>query len=273
MNQLRPRTPALHQSPWAVPTVSALADAVPHPAGPAARRWAVQVLAGPAATYRQLGTTALAALPPNSTLYNTGAAASATARERPTLGFGAEVQLRRVLNGRWAVSAGLGYHEYATILNSNNLPVTTRTNYPYGTGPTIADSTAAARSFRLRDTYRFLTIPVRFSYQLGAGGPRLRFGVLAGADAAWYLGGATAEGSACGCETRTWGPTDSPYRPLSLALSLGLDVRYRLAPRWELLAQPTATYFLTSLARPALGFVPRHLLGGGALLGVSYELR
>lgn len=246
-------------------------DTLPRLVPAPVRRWAVQVLAGPALTYRRLGAPAGAAPPRVASLFDrTGAAAAVATLERPAVGFGAQVQVRRELTGRWALSTGLGYHEYATSLALTTVVATG--GFPVNASvPPRNDSTTTR--FRLRDTYRFLTVPVRLGYQLGAGGRHLRIGVLAGADVAFYLGGATTEGSACGCATQPWGRTGSPYRPLSLALSLGADLRYQLGPRWELLAQPTATYFLTSLARPVSGYAPRHLLGGSTLLGFSYGLR
>lgn len=243
-----------------------------------ARRWTVQLLAGPALTYRRLGAAGGTAGPTGGAsptanfLDRTGAAVSVPALERPAAGFGAQVQVRRELSGRWALSTGLGYHEYATALALTTVAVTAGTTPPFPTSlPSNNDSSAAG--YHLRDTYRFLTVPARFSYRLGTGGRHFGFGLLAGADVALYLGGATTEGSTCGCATQPWGRTGSPYRPFSLALSLGADLRYRLAPRWELLAQPTATYFPASLARPVSGFVPRYLLGGSTLLGFSYGLR
>jgi hypothetical protein len=97
-------------------------------------------------------------------------------------------------------------------------------------------------------------------------------GLLGGFDAAIYLGGTSTEGSPCACQTQTWGASGSPYRSLSLAASLGAEVHYRLAGPWQLLAQPTASYLLTPLAKPVSGYSIRHLFGATALLGVSYDL-
>ncbi|WP_210517508.1 hypothetical protein [Hymenobacter terricola] len=268
------RPVALRQLPWATPLVQAVADTAPHlPAADA--RWSLQVLAGPAVTYRLLGSTLLAgrSAAANLAFYDqSGASTSIPAQEQAAIGYGAQVQVRRALSGRWAVSTGLGYYEYATSLNLKTVALPAGSSPIFTNVGTILHDSGQVRTVHLRDTYRFLTVPVRFSYQLGAGGRHLRLGLLAGADMAWYLGGATTEGSACGCETHAWGLSGSPYRPLSLALNLGVDLRYRLAPRWELLAQPSATFFLTSLARPNTGFEPRYLLGGSTLLGVSYGL-
>ena len=250
----------------------------------AASRWALQLVAGPALTYRQLGTSQLDVASPTPTAVpgvrsnlfsNNGERVSVNSLERPAAGFGAQVQVRRVLNGRWAVSTGLGYQEYATSLAITTVTVPTSAVPPFvgssspGTAAPVATQT---RSYHLRNSYRFLTVPVRLSYQLGPGG-RFRAALLAGADVAVYLGGATADRSSCGCETQAWSATNSPYRSLNAALSLGLDLRYRLAPRWDLLAQPSGTYFLTTLDKPAAGLDTRYLLGTGALFGVSYGLR
>ena len=275
-SRLQPRSVALLQAPWATPTVPAPTDTLPRPARAVASRWAVQVLAGPALTYRRLGSNGGSAAPaaPVNFYDQAGDRTSVAAQERPTVGFGVQVQVQRVLNGRWTLSTGLGYQEYTTRLALQTVPTSAAApnSFPMSAPPHIIDSTQI-RSTNLRDAYRFATVPVRVGYWLGRGGRHFRFGLLGGADAALYLGGATTEGSTCGCTSQTWGPTGSPYRPFSLSLSAGLDLRYRLGPRWELLAQPTGTYFLTPLARPASGFAPRYLLGGGTLLGISYGLR
>jgi hypothetical protein len=76
-----------------------------------------------------------------------------------------------------------------------------------------------------------------------------------------------------GTAPRAWDISGSPYRSLNAAVSAGIDVRYRLVPGLEILVQPTATYFLTSLPRTYSGLVPRYLFGAGALFGLSYEFR
>ena len=186
-------------------------------------------------------------------------------REVPAAGVGAEVQVRRQLTGRWGFGAGLGYKVYAT---AQTVTITTwrRTTY---TQQNIRPDSMEVSTTHPRDTYRFLTVPLRLSYQLGAGSPRWRYGLLAGAELAIYLGGTTTEGGS----RKQWGSSGSLYRALNLALSLGAEVRYRLAPRWELLAQPNATIFLNSLARPASGYVVRYPVAAGGLVGVAYGLR
>ena len=116
-----------------------------------------------------------------------------------------------------------------------------------------------------------MTIPLHLGYSRALSG-RWRVGVLAGAEAAIYVGGRTSEGSACACQTQAWGPGTSPYRRLSLGLSLGMEARYRLNGRWELLAQPMGTYLLTPLNKLVTTNSERHLLGATALLGAAWNL-
>ena len=232
-----------------------------------ARHWALLVLAGPARTHRRLGSsTPDEMLAPTSSagvgLPTTRPDSSSTTRrlaqqERQSTGAGVQVQASRVLNGRWTISAGLGYQEYASTV---------------ATTETSADRfmVASTSTITHRDTYHFLTVPVQAHYALGQVGKRLRYGVVAGVEAAIYLFGSNLQLNG---SVRDWNASTSPYRLLNLALSTGLDVRYRLAPRLEVVAQPTATYFLNPLARPASGLPPRYLWGGSALLGLSYHLR
>lgn len=228
-------------------------------------RWAVQVLAGPALTYRQLNSPAalFASLPARSL-----AAANVAELEHPALSGGAQVQVRRTLTEHWWLSAGLGYAEYATrlALRQVSAPVSTRSqpaNY-------YSLDSATTRIYR-RDTYRFVTVPLRVGYAWPLA-PRWRAGLLAGADVAVYAGGRSTEGSACACQTQPWGFANNPYRRVSVGLSLGAEARYRLNGRWELLAQPTATYLLNSLSPTTSAYARRHLLGGTALLGAAYTL-
>jgi hypothetical protein len=169
------------------------------------------------------------------------------------------------------VSAGVGYTEYATRLAVRLVP-----NSSLAPSNMIPDSSnrsapGARTSIYQRDTYRFLTVPLRASYTWTTG-TRWRVGLLGGADAAIYLGGTSTEGSPCACQTQTWGASGSPYRKVSLGLSVGAEVRYRMGERWEVLAQPVGTYLLMPLARPGINYPARYLFGGSALLGVSYDL-
>ncbi|MBH8570951.1 hypothetical protein KB206_18815 [Microvirga sp. STS02] len=234
---------------------------------PFASRWAVQVVAGPAITYRNLNTaTNLAAsvTSPPTIVYipNNNTATPVATLERPALGSAVQVAVRRTLGGHWSLSAGLGYAEYASALALQQV---------YSTTSAVANSpTPDSTGIHRRDTYRFVTVPVRVGYGWTLSG-RWRVGLLAGAEAAVYVGGSSTEGSACACQSQTWGFSGSPYRRYSLGASLGAEARYRLSERWELLAQPTATYLFTPLANYT-PYYQRHLFGGAALLGVSFNL-
>ena len=241
---------------------------------PFASRWAVQVVAGPALTYRSLnqaaGTGASASTSP-PIFFNPANSTTAPVAtlERPALGSAAQVTVRRTLGGHWSLSAGLGYAEYASALALQQVrPASTRILAIY-----LDMDSSSSTSIHRRDTYRFVTVPVRVGYDWTLSG-RWRVGLLAGAEAAVYVGGSSTEGSSCACQSQTWGFSGSPYRRLSLGASMGAEVRYRLGAdgRWELLAQPTATYLLTPLAPATTAYYQRHLLGGAALLGVSFNL-
>lgn len=250
-------------------------------------RWAVQFVAGPGLTYRHLGSsplsyTTLTTLAPAPTSPATSSGnirpvvvstttTSSSGLERPALGYGAQLSVRRTLTPHWTLSAGLGYAEYATqlALRQVNASQITRSNYDFAFLDSL--SRTDGTTIRQRDTYRFLTVPLRAGYAWTTG-PRWQVGLLGGIDAAIYLGGTTTEGSACACQPQAWRASGSPYRSLSLAASLGAEVRYRLAGPWQLLAQPTASYLLTPLAKPVSGYSIRHLFGATALLGVSYDL-
>ena len=269
-----PQVATLLRQPCPAPVRLARADTLPPRPLATVRRWAVQVVAGPALSARTLGAEQrFYPAIPNSNSYppaNNSArnilSVSSPENEQAATGFGAEGQLHRQLNGRWSLGTGLGYHAFAT-----SQPVNVRV--VYGSPYASTNRTDSVGTMSVRDTYHFLTVPLRVGYQLGSGRARLRYGLRAGADLAIYLGGHSTEGSAYGATSRSWGANGSPYRPLSLALSLGAEVRYQLAPSWELLAQPTLTHFVTSVARPSSGYVPRYPLAATALVGVAYWLR
>ena len=229
------------------------------------RRWAVQVLAGPALTYRVLGTRAvLATAPPlysPGVISNSNTPADLAQLERPALGGGVQANLQYTLTKRWDLRAGLGYSEFATRLALQQMRPTAFSRSP--------DSTT---SIHRRDTYRFLTVPVRLGYGRNLSA-RWRVSLLGGLDASFYLGGTSTEGSACACQPRTWGPSGSPYQAFSVGASLGGEVRYRLNERWALLAQPTGTYLLTPLNKVSTNYYERHLFGASALLGAAWDLR
>ena len=226
-------------------TLRATADSV-RPARPV-RRWSLLLVAGPTLSYRTLG------LAPTLAVGQPDFARL----ERPALGFGAQVQVRRVLSGRWALAVGLGYHEYATRL-------------------ALSRKDSAYASVHQRDTYRLLTVPVQLSYALGVPHGRLSWALLAGLEPGWYQGGRSTEGSTCSCQQQAYSSAASPYRSLSLAFSLGLDVRYRLGSagsRWQWLVQPTGRYVATPFVRSdAVGFTRRQPVSLGLLTGFSWDL-
>jgi hypothetical protein len=236
-------------APAAPATLVARPDSTLPPPLPPGRRWALLVLAGPTLSYRTLGTApTLAAGHPDFARL-----------ERPAVGLGAQVQVRRVLSGRWALAVGLGYHEYATRLALS-----------------VKDSSGYT-AVRQRDTYRLLTVPVQLGYALGAPSGRLSKALLLGLEPGWYLGGRSTEGSGCGCEQQAYSSAGgSPYRPLTVAFSLGLDVRLRLGgtgSRWQWLVQPTGRYVATPFVRAdAVGFTQRQPFSLGLLTGFSWDM-
>jgi hypothetical protein len=215
------------------------------------RRWALLATAGPTLSYRTIGATpsVLGRRPDFAHL------------ERPALGFGAQVQVRRVLSGRWALAVGLGYQEYATRLALQQV------------------DSGRATHISQRDTYRLLTLPVQLSYALGVPRGRLAKALLLGAEVGWYRGGRSTEGSDCHCQQQTYSATatDSLYAAHSLALSLGLDLRYRIggpASRWQWLVQPTGRYVLTPFVKPSTsGFSQRQPFSLGLFTGFSWDIR
>ncbi len=218
------------------------------PAAPVVRRWSLLALVGPTLSYRLLGP-----IPASAT------GAGFAQYERPAAGLGAQVQLRRVLSGRWALAMGLGYQEYATRL-------------------ALQLRAQADSAVHQRDTYRLLTLPVQLSYALGVPRGRLATALLLGAELGWYQGGRSTEGSDCGCQQQGYSSAaSSPYRPWSVAFSLGLDLRYHVggpASRWQWLVQPTGRYVLSPFVRSqALGYARRQPFSLGLLTGFSWDLR
>ena len=249
LDLLAPKVPGPLAGP-AVPLATLVARPDSAPTAPPVRRWALLVLAGPTISYRTLGPppTLVAGRPDFARL------------ERPALGLGAQVQVRRVLSGRWALAVGLGYHEYATRLALS-----------------VKDS-SFYNTFHQRDTYRLLTVPVQASYALGVPKSRLSKALVLGAEPGWYLAGRSTEGSGCGCEQQTYtSAVGSPYRSLTVAFSLGLDLRYRLGgagARWQWLVQPTGRYVATPFVRrDAAGFTQRQPFSLGLLTGFSWDVR
>ncbi|WP_216688378.1 outer membrane beta-barrel protein [Hymenobacter siberiensis] len=254
--QLPARAVTVPQAAWPEPVTPQPVAVVPGPLPrPFASRWAVQVVAGPALTYRSLTTATSAATqqstsPPFVYISANSTATPIATLERAALGSAAQVTVRRTLGEHWSLSAGLGYAEYASGLALQQVHYTVSNHM----GPTPDSATT---SIHRRDTYRFVTVPVRVGYGWTLSG-RWRVGLLAGAEAAVYVGGSNTEGST--------------YHRVSLGASLGAEARYRLGRgRWELLAQPTATYLLSPLTNYT-PYYQRHLFGGAALLGVAFNL-
>ena len=244
---------------------------------PPARRWSVLVLAGPTVSYRATGQLvaarpSYAAIPsPTTAAGNFAGAASATSLaglERPAAGLGAQVQVRRVLTGRWALALGAGYQEYATRLMGQI--TLTRPAYNAGT----PDS-----SFTLnqRETYRFFILPVQLSYALGPPRGHFSLGLLGGLEPSWYQGGRATVLSGSSARSLSFSSAaGSPFNSFSLALSLGLDARFQLggpAARWQLVVQPTARYLATPFVRGnAGGYAARQPYSLGLLTGFAWLL-
>ncbi|NML66011.1 outer membrane beta-barrel protein [Hymenobacter sp. RP-2-7] len=242
---------------------------------PPVRRWSVLALAGPTISYRALGqpfsnVPVYTTNPTNTSTFSgrSSSSASLVDLERPAAGLGAQVQVRRVLTGRWALALGAGYQEYATQLN---LRVQT---YQLTAGTLVLDTVPTL--VRQRDTYRFLTLPVQLSYALGPPRGRWSLGLLAGLEPSLYMGGRTTENSTCSCQQQVFtSASGSPYSALTLGLSLGLDARYRLggpAARWQWVLQPTGRYVATRFVRAAsLAYTPRQPFSFGLLTGLAWE--
>ena len=240
---------------------------------PAARRWSVLALAGPTLSYRTTGqvfTTPQSYATSSAPATTVGAASPANlvASERPGLGWGAQVQGRRVLTGRWALALGAGYQEYAAQLTTQ--VSIARTAY--------ANALDSALTLNHRETYRFFTLPVQLSYALGPPRGHLSLGLLGGLEPSWYQGGSTTLLTGTAARTLSFAAAaGSPYRSFSLAFSLGLDARYQLggpASRWQLVVQPTARYLATPFVRDnAAGYTTRQPYSFGLLTGVAWQLR
>lgn len=246
---------------------------VPTPAVSRPGRWSVAVLAGPALTYRLLGAA------PDSN----GAGLNLT--ERPALSYAAQLQLGFAASERLRLSGGLGYTEYATryraVLNVARVQtITTRQVRVFDNG-TRRDSLIFVSSYdsivgteqqrlRLRNTYRYVTVPLQAQLRLGGTGRWTYYG-LAGAALGLYVGGRTTEGgSACHCEQTRWQPGRSPFRLATALLTLGAAAEYELRPGWHLQLQPVvqqALFSITDDSRPA-----RRPLGLSVQTGMRFDL-
>ncbi|MCB2407898.1 hypothetical protein [Hymenobacter lucidus] len=205
------------------------------------RNWSGQLLLGSALTYRALG----------------GSPTQLEKLERPSLGFSGQATATYALSRQLAVSAGLGYTEYATALR-------------YQLQKTSQES-AINKDFR--DVYRFLTVPMQAQLTL-RGGPRWRYGVLGGGTLAFLAGAQTTEGSACNCKQVQWPsvPEEMPFTRTNLLLTGGAFASYQFALGQWLTIRPQGQIFLNSLATPASGRAARRPWGLGVQAGYSWDL-
>ncbi|UOQ70133.1 outer membrane beta-barrel protein [Hymenobacter cellulosilyticus] len=168
--------------------------------------------------------------------------------ERPTLGYSGQVSATYALSRQLAVSAGLGYSEYATSLN-------------YQLRKSASDSLGQQNTLtrkKFRDTYGFLTIPVQAQLTL-AGNARWRYGVQAGGTGAFLTGAKTTEGSACKCQQVQWNGSQQamPFTRTNLLLTGGAFASYQFALGQWLTIRPQGQIFLNSLSTGASGRAPR----------------
>lgn len=231
------------------------------------------MLAGPALTYRLLGTATDSLGPGLSRL------------ERPALSYAAQAQLGYAASARLRLSGGLGYQEFATGYNAKInaarvQTVTTRQVQVFDNG-TRRDSLVVVHSrdtivgteqkqLRQRDTYRYLVVPLQAQLRLGGAG-RWSYHGLAGVALGLYLGGRTTEGSsACHCEQVSWPAARSPFRRATALLTLGAAAEYELRPGWHLQLQPVLQQSVLSItddSRPA-----RRPLGLSVQTGLRFDL-
>lgn len=255
--------------------LAAIADST-KPTARLNHRWALLAVAGPTLSYRTLRQPR-----------NTGRPDVAQF-ERPAAGFGAQLQVRRVLSGRWALAAGLGYQQYATRLTLQvvSAPPNT-TSFPTSNYP----QPQVSQSVQSRDTYQLLTLPLQLSYGLGVPGRHWQMAVLGGVEPGYYLGGSSTADNTYSSSVnnanngslsladfynqRTYSnASSSPYRTWNLGLSLGLELRYRRAPtsRWQVLVQPTGRYVATPFLRADAADYSRQPFSLGLLAGLGWEL-
>ncbi|MBC7449317.1 MAG: hypothetical protein H7330_14790, partial [Hymenobacteraceae bacterium] len=118
---------------------------------------------------------------------------------------------------------------------------------------TRLDTWRATREQQLRPTYRFWTIPVAAQFDVLRAG-RWRAGVSIGAQLMLFRGGDAPVRLPDGTYTLRrvgprGGPRGGPFRPVSVALTTGLDVRYRLTERLSVLAGAGARGWVQSPVR------------------------
>lgn len=264
----------LETSSWALPTPLVPGPDSVQPTRPAGPRWAVLAVGGPTISYRTLHQPLVS----GGSVYDS----RLSRQERPAPGWGAQVQVRRVLSGRWALAAGIGYQQYATSL-AVEVVQTLRMN----------GSVQAVETVHNRDTYNLLVLPVQFTYTLGIPRGSWQVAALGGLEPGRYLGGlntranpplaattssfpSAGAGYSYDISQRSSSPSDaSPYQTWNLGVSLGLDLRYRPAPasRWQVVAQPTGRYITTPFALDSAPDYSRHPFSLGLLVGLSWDVR
>lgn len=224
-------------------------------------RWQAYTLAGPALTGIRQGTAPALA-------YNAPATVQELVKEQEqsTRSGSLQLGLRCNLDAHWSLSAGLGVADYATqsTLSRRDIGNTNSSLDPLAQRDTYVQVT------QYRKSYQFFSLPVRLGYAWHPTG-RWQLGLLAGPDV-MFLNRAN-EIRSIPLQTSTPVGTVTADRYWSLGGSLGLEARYHLSPRCELLAQPTFTYLLTSINSPRDGVTPRHPWSAALLLGVAYDLR
>ena len=134
---------------------------------------------------------------------------------------------------------------------------------------TRLETTSERRRQDLRPDYRFWSVPVAVQFEVLRRG-RWSAGLSAGAQVLLFRGGyrAVHDGATGEYQLRRIGAREGPFRPVSLALSAGLDVRCRLTDRLAVLAGGAARGWAVGPLRT--GTLPRWTWGAQA--GVSWEL-
>ncbi|UOQ50909.1 outer membrane beta-barrel protein [Hymenobacter cellulosivorans] len=207
------------------------------------RNWSAQLLLGSGLSYRALG----------------GSATPLERLERPSMSFSGQATATYALSRQLAMSAGLGYSEYATSLN-------------YRLRKGNSDSLGMQQK-KFRDVYRFLTIPVQAQLTL-AGNARWRYGVQFGGTVAFLTDAKTTEGSACNCQQVQWSSSTRtmPFNRTNLTLTGGAFASYQFAPGQWFTLRPQGDIFLNSVSTGTSGRAPRRPWNLGLQAGYSWDL-
>lgn len=166
----------------------------------------------------------------------------------------------------------IGYHTVYEHFYDTTYQITTR----HDTTRQMQESVHIREEYRnerrqqdLRPNYKFWTVPVAVQFDV-IRRPRWSAGVSLGGQVLLFRGGYQPKRDP-GTGTyvlRRIGATEGPFRPVSLALSTGLSIRYRLSDRLSLLAGGTARGWAVGPLRT--GTLPRWTLGAHG--GISWEL-